>query len=164
MQTSPASACGFRTSAWQRLAQFSDTATVGATALSGLKTDSAGWSPAGLRYDTVAEIWRNRASLVDHPVHFEAVTITRRLADQAGQYITYQCAEVRDQAGAPNFLTVCMAQTTDTYACGTVDACLDAAVGTRAALRGAFRTSAQSAGGYRITLSQLPSGANPAVP
>lgn len=160
----PSGACGFRSSAWQRLAQFSDTPTVGATALAGLKADSAGWSANGLGYDTVAGTWQNRASLVDHPVHFEAVTLTRRRADQAGQYITYKCAEARDQDGAPNFLTVCMAQTTDTYACGTVDACLNAAVGTRVSLRGAFRTSAQSAGGYRVTLSELPSGANPAVP
>lgn len=160
----PSGSCGFRSSSWQRLAQFADFSDIGATALSGLKADSVGWSPSGLRYDTVAAVWGARASLIDHQLSFDAVTITRRRPDEPGTNIVYRCAEIRDSEGAPNFLTACFTDVAGITACGSVNECLDAAVGTRVSIRGTFRVSNQSPGGYRVSLSRLPSAANPAVP
>lgn len=160
----PSGACGFRSSSWQRLAQFADFSDIGATALSGLKSDSAGWSPSGLRWDTVAAVWGARASLIDHQQSFDAVTVTRRRPDEPGTNIIYRCVEIRDSAGAPNFLTACITDIAGITACGTVDECLNAAVGTRVSMRGTFRVSSQAPGGYRVSLTMLPNAANPAVP
>ena len=160
----PSGACGFRTSSWQRLSQFADFQDVGTTALAGLKADIAGWSPTGLRYDTVAGVWGERVSLVDHQVSFDSVTVVRRLPDQPGSNIVYRCVEIRDAANAPNFLTACITDVAGITACGTVDQCLNAAVGTRVALRGAMRVSTQSTGGYRVSLNRLPTAPNPTVP
>lgn len=72
--------------------------------------------------------------------------------------------EIRDAAGAPNFLTACITDVAGITACGSVDECLNAAVGTRVSMRGAFRVSNQAPGGYRVSLNRLPTAADPAVP
>lgn len=72
--------------------------------------------------------------------------------------------EIRDAAAAPNFLTACITAVVGLTACGNASECLDGMVGSRVSMRGNFRVSNQSPGGYRISLTRLPTEPSPAVP
>jgi hypothetical protein len=163
----PNGSCGFRTSAWTRLSEFSGFVGVGATSLSSLKTAMRGWSANGSPYDTVAHLWQQRAALLDQPINLDNVHVTRRLPDQTSDSSQYSCVELRDQVGAPNFIAACMRLVNADSASGCSGyppSCLDPAVGTRVSLRGTWRAAAQSPGGYRLLLNATGPGApNPSA-
>ncbi len=164
----PGGACGFRTSSWLRLAQFADYAGVGTVALEGLKASIAGWTQDGLTWDTVAHTWQNRAALVDQPVSFDNVYVTRRLDNQVSATgNVYECIELKDTPTSTNYLSACIGRVSSDSApgCSMIPSqCLDPVVGTSVSLRGALRAVAQAPGGYRVTLSSARPGApNPAA-
>src|SRR5438309_2357517 len=51
--TPQAISCGYRTSKWTSLKEYSDVSGIGATALSALKSVAAPWKANGLSHDTV---------------------------------------------------------------------------------------------------------------
>jgi hypothetical protein len=159
--------CAFRATKWTSLAQYSDTTGVGTTAMTALR-DSVRptWSPNGLSWDTVAATWANRAALKDKPVYFDKVLITRLLPDYNDGTFGYWCAELRDGAGAANYLTACYRAigADSATACQNVN-CFTGTAGKFASLRGTLQATNQPAtGGWRVMLvSAAPAAANPAV-
>ncbi len=133
--------------------------------MNGLYAAIDGWEQNGLRWDTVAQVWQNRADLVDQPIHFDNVIVTRRLADQSSGLNDFSCIEVKDTATAPNYLSACLQNINADSApgcTGNAAGCLDAVVGTAVSLRGTFRQAAGAPGGYRLTIAHAgPGAANP---
>jgi hypothetical protein len=154
--------CGYRLSAWQNLQQFSHAAGIGVTAMKALAASAASWKQNGRSYDTVADVWQNRAVVKDQPVSLDAVYVTKRLPDEVGVN-TYYCVEVRDAVDAPNYLHACVQWINADSAppCASA-ACADGMVGKWLQLRGTLRESSAHAGGYKINLvKNVPTAADP---
>ena len=140
-----------RGSVWATVAQFAALPGIGATATGGLKAGAAGWTANGASSDTVASSWSNRAALLGLPVYLDSVVVTKLLpqtGDDGG--FNWECAEVRDVAGASNYLLACK----PAVVCGGT--CWNGvAVGsTVTRVHGTVRhSSIAGSGGYRISMS-----------
>ena len=158
-------ACGYRSSLWTSLAEYSSVTGVGKSALSGLKSSAATWQRNGLSYDTVANTWQTRSALLNKEVSLDAVYVTKRLPDETGT-TPYYCVEVRDSETAPNFFSACInvnAIDPATNPCPN-GACADNMVGQWLRMRGTVRSSSFQPGGYKVNLAKgVPEAADPAV-
>lgn len=156
-------------SVWARLEEFSGSAGIGATTMGGLKNSLQGWAPNGPAWDTVAATWTNRAALVNRTLHFDKVYVSRvlpRQADPNRSWVAFECVELRDTPGAPNYVTGCyMVVGADSATGCTVGGCTNNKAGTWVSARGEWNTSS-GPGGYRLNLSASYPLAppNPAVP
>lgn len=138
-----------RRSAWTSVAEFANRPGIGATAITGLKSGSAAWSFSGSSVDTIASTWANRSKQLNLPLYLDGAYVTK-LYPQTGEggYL-WECAELRDAAGATNYLLGCKPAVVCGGACWTMG--VNVTVGR---LHGTLRTSSMpGSGGYRISLS-----------
>lgn len=140
---------GTRRSAWTTVAEFANRPGIGATAINGLKAGAAAWTRNGASVDTIASTWAGRASLVNLPVYVERVFITKTYPQTGEGGFLWECAEVRDAPGAPNFMLACRPAVVCGGACWA-----DGPNMWANRLHGSLRRSSMAgSGGYRISLS-----------
>jgi hypothetical protein len=140
-----------RTSAWGSVASFSGFTGIGATAINALKTTSTAWTANGASADTVASTWTNRVTLANGPVLFEQVYVVKVLPEIYGDGgYTWQCAELRDAPGAPNYVYGCYPH----FTCDGGDCWGDAAGKVRLVYGTLRRTTLPGFGGWRISLGR----------
>ena len=137
------------TRSWKTMKEYSDTSLIGTTAVKAVKDAAATWTANGLAYDTIASTWTNRAKLLDKPVFFNRVYVTRLLGNINGD----DCAELRDSPAAANYLVNCIPTwVIDGAAAWTEGASI------WVVQDGMLRTSTMaSTGGYRL-MSSRPAG------
>jgi len=148
-------------SRWTRLNEFTDAAGVGKATVTGLKESLATWTPGGPSSDTVADVWARRAELKDKPVRLDRVYVTRvlpRWTNANQPWIAYNCGELRDAPGAPNFLIACWTMVgADSASACQVEDCFANTVGTWVHARGELTDSSlRASGGYVVYLTNSP--------
>lgn len=138
-----------RRSAWTSVADFANRPGIGATAINGLKAGAGAWTRNGASVDTVASTWAARTSLVNLPVYLERAYITKTYPQTGEGGYLWECAELRDAPGAPNFLLGCR----PAVVCG--GSCwVDGPNMWTNRLHGSLRRSSMAgSGGYRLSLS-----------
>jgi len=158
---------GPRPGQWSDIQSFSNTAGVDPTAIQAVKTASSMWSPKGLPYDTVANTWTNRTSMVNVTFWFDKVYVNKALPQYNDGTNTWNCAQLRDTPTATNYFTACfqLSSAAGAPTCASGD-CFSGKVGTYVSARGTLVTTSQaSTGGYRINLYHEQLGApNLAIP
>jgi len=139
----------WRRTRWASVADFANRPGIGATAITALASGSAAWTYSGSSVDTVASTWTNRVAQVNLPLFLEKAYVTRLYPQTGEGNYLWECAELRDAPGAPNFLLGCR----PAVVCG--GACWPMGVNawdTR--LHGTLRRSTMpGSGGYRLSLS-----------
>lgn len=153
-ESGPEGVWAFQSSSWTRLSEYADFDKIGKTAVSAVKGASASWTQNGLPYDSVAATWAGRTGLVDGPIYFDKVFVTKMVPTSQNA----ECAELRDAPDATNFIVGCV----PTYICW--DGCWPSdAVGSFVSARGTMRHSSLP-GGYQVTFNDEPRAPNPKLP
>jgi hypothetical protein len=157
----PDGSCGARAARWERLSALSDRDGVSQLGMDSLVSTARQWQDdggEGFLTDTVDDVVARRQALVDGPVHFDKVFVSRRLPDQGGVF-RYECVELKDTPSSTASLAACLQYINAANAPGCTGApetCLDPAVGATISLRGTLRQT--SGGSVRLHMAHTGPG------
>ena len=145
-------------SRWLRLNEYSDSVGVGKGAVQALLGSLETWKSGGPTTDTIADAWARRTELVDRPVRFERVFVTKTFGlavDPYRSWIGYDCGELRDSPSATTYVKACFTRVAADSAGGCQrNDCYADTLNTWVNARGEWaRSTTQGSGGYVVWLT-----------